>query len=66
MALTLMEAFANSTIKLSLMLQAEVNWDPKDETVLAAEQVDAHGRAWRSGALVQKKLLHQWYITTTR
>eukprot|EP00808_Paulinella_micropora_P006447 g60363.t1 len=47
---------------LAYQRAASVNWDPVDETVLANEQVDAQGRSWRSGALVEKKLLHQWFL----
>ena len=43
---------------------AEVNWDPVDETVLANEQV-IDGRGWRSGALVERKSIPQWFIKTT-
>ncbi len=45
--------------------KALVNWDPIDQTVLANEQVLADGTAERSGAVVEKKDLEQWFFKIT-
>ena len=42
-----------------------VNWDPVDETVLANEQV-VDGKGWRSGAIVERKKLNQWFFNISK
>ncbi len=49
---------------LAYKKESMVNWDPVDQTVLANEQV-IDGRGWRSGALVEKKSISQWFIKIT-
>lgn len=51
--------------KLAYKKKAIVNWDPVDKTVLANEQVLPDGRAERSGAIVEKKEVEQWFLKIT-
>ncbi len=50
---------------LAYKKEAEVNWDPVDKTVLANEQV-IDGKGWRSGALIEKKKLSQWFLKISK
>ena len=45
--------------------ESYVNWDPVDKTVLANEQV-IDGKGWRSGAIVERKKLNQWFFNITK
>src|SRR5690554_4248453 len=49
---------------LAYRRNAVVNWDPVDQTVLANEQV-VDGRGWRTGALVEKREIPQWFLKIT-
>ncbi|MEJ8568450.1 leucine--tRNA ligase [Elongatibacter sediminis] len=49
---------------LAYRKDAEVNWDPVDQTVLANEQV-VDGRGWRSGAVVERRTIPQWFLRIT-
>jgi len=53
-------------LKAGLVYRKEswVNWDPVENTVLANEQV-IDGKGWRSGAVVEKRLLAQWFLKIT-
>ena len=45
--------------------ESYVNWDPVDKTVLANEQV-VDGKGWRSGAIIERKKLNQWFLNITK
>lgn len=49
---------------LAYRKDSEVNWDPVDQTVLANEQV-VDGRGWRSGAVVERRNIPQWFLRIT-
>ena len=49
---------------LAYQEEADVNWDPVDQTVLANEQV-IDGKGWRSGAEIERKRLKQWFLKIT-
>jgi len=49
---------------LAYRKDSEVNWDPIDQTVLANEQV-IDGRGWRSGAVVERRNIPQWFLRIT-
>ena len=51
--------------KLIYRKENYVNWDPVDETVLANEQV-IDGKGWRSGAVVERKKLSQWFFNISK
>ncbi len=50
---------------LAYRREAAVKWCPKDQTVLANEQVDAEGRCERCGAIVEVRQLEQWFLRIT-
>ena len=51
--------------KLVYKKDTYVNWDPVDKTVLANEQV-INGKGWRSGAIVERKKLSQWFFNINK
>ena len=61
------QAFFLELFEKKLVYRKEnyVNWDPIDETVLANEQV-IDGRGWRSGAIVERKKLNQWFFNISK
>ena len=50
---------------LAYKKESYVNWDPVDNTVLANEQV-IDGKGWRSGVIIEKKKLSQWFLNITK
>ena len=61
------QAFFLELLEKKLVYRKEnyVNWDPVDETVLANEQV-MDGKGWRSGAVVERKKLSQWFFNISK
>ena len=61
------QTFFLELFKKKLVYRKEnyVNWDPIDETVLANEQV-IDGKGWRSGAIVERKKLNQWFFNISK
>ena len=61
------QKFFLELLKKKLVYRKEnyVNWDPVDETVLANEQV-IDGKGWRSGAIVERKKLNQWFFNISK
>tara|TARA_B110000116_G_C16795777_1_gene566612 strand:- start:929 stop:3463 length:2535 start_codon:yes stop_codon:yes gene_type:complete len=61
------QSFFLDFLKKGLAYKKEsfVNWDPVDKTVLANEQV-IDGKGWRSGAVIEQKLLSQWFLKTSK
>ena len=61
------QLFFLELLKKGLIYKKEnyVNWDPVDQTVLANEQV-IDGKGWRSGAIVERKKLSQWFFNISK